>query len=378
MVNEKRLSETFRFLAGINSVSTKEGAIAEELRKILASLGGRVIVDDSSGKTGSETGNLVAKFAENANKEALLLNAHMDTVGPGENVKINFSDGIFTSCGQTVLGADDKSGLAVIIETLRIIFENRLPTPPLEVVFTVCEEIGLRGAKHLDYSLLTAKEGYILDTTDTECIVVRAPAANSLKFKIHGKAAHAGIDPENGTNAIALAGIAVSGFAAGRIDHETTRNIGAIRGGTAINIVPELAIVECEARSHDIEKLDSITDEMVSAFERAVNDFPGKKSVDFPPFLETFVERAFPRTNIGEDHHVITAAGRAASKLGRNLKPIKTGGGSDANIFFGKGIFAATLGIGMKDIHTTRESIKLGDMVKTAELMLEIVRDRKE
>ena len=345
MINEKRLSETFCFLVGIDSVSKKEGVIAKELADILRSLGCAATFDRSSEKTGSDTGNLVAKFpgrphpdqkkSDRAHAEPLLLNAHMDTVSPGENIKINFSDGIFSSQGDTILGADDKSGLAILIETLRIIRERDLPSPPLEIVFTVCEEIGLLGAKHLDYSLLSAKRGYCLDTTDIGIIVTRAPAANRLTFKIHGKAAHAGISPENGINAIALAARAISNFDQGRLDPQTTCNIGRIQGGTAENIVPDFVTVRGEARSHDLKSLDAVTRAMTSAFETVVAH-PSKTRPGDLPILETHVENDFPHTRIPEDHPVIETARNAALKLGRKLTPTRTGGGSDANIFSAK------------------------------------------
>jgi len=255
MINEGRLIDTFKLLVGIDSPSKQEDLISNEIKKILESLGAVTFVDNAGEIIGSKTGNLIAKFKGNTGVHALLLNAHMDTVSPGEGVKPIFKEGIFTSDGSTILGADDKSAIAILIETLRVIIENNLPHGPLEIVLTVCEEVGLLGAKHLDFSLITAKYGFALDATDTKGIITRAPSANRLEIKIHGKDAHAGAAPERGINAISLAGKAIAGIEVGRIDRETTCNIGVIEGGVAINIVPKLVTIKGEVRSHNDEKL---------------------------------------------------------------------------------------------------------------------------
>ncbi|NVM20920.1 MAG: M20/M25/M40 family metallo-hydrolase [Desulfobacterales bacterium] len=376
MVNLERLADVFKALVQIDSVSKKEGAIAGALHKIFESMGAGIFIDGAGKKVGSDTGNLIAVFNGAATDAApLLLNAHMDTVQPGEGVKPLFSDGTFTSNGGTVLGADDKSALAVIIEAIRVLQENRIAHGPLEVVATICEEVGLLGAKNLDYSLIKAQYGYSLDATDAEGIVARAPAANHIQFKVYGRDAHAGAEPEKGINAIRLTGRAVSNIRIGRIDEETTANIGLIEGGTATNIVPDLVTVTGEVRSHSTEKLDRRTQEIVLSFEKEISSYKeAHPSDDGLPRLEATVRRDFPVLKIPEDHPVITLAMKAASRLGREMKTKTSGGGSDANIFFEHGIVTGVLGTGMKDVHTVRESIRLDDMVKSVELLLEIIR----
>jgi len=373
MINRDRLSETFIFLAGIDSPSKKEGLLAKHLKTILEDLGAQTQTDFAGEKIGADTGNLVATFRGNVPVAPLMLNAHMDTVSQGEGIKVLFRDGIFTSDGNTILGADDKSAIAILIEAIRVILENDLPHGPLELVFTICEEIGLLGVKHFDFNLITARLGFALDATDTGGIITRAPSANRLEFRIHGKDAHAGAAPEKGINAIVLAAKAIAGLEIGRIDRETTCNIGVIEGGSAINIVPKLVTVKGEVRSHDEEKLNGITDGIVSSFKKVIADQHQSSGDDELPRLDTTVERDFSRTSIPDDHAVVQLAQRASSKLGRKMITKTTGGGADANIFFEKGIFTGVLGTGMKDMHTVRESIELEKMVQTTELMIEII-----
>ena len=374
MVNRDRLGETFKFLVEIDSISKEEATISSEIRKILESLGAETVVDSAGDKIGGNSGNLIAKFKGNRQAPPLLLNAHMDTVEPGKGITAVLKEGIFTSDGTTILGADDKSAIAILIETVKIIQENDLPYGPIEIVLTVCEEIGLLGAKHLDLSLINAEYGYALDATDTEGIVTRAPSANRLEFKIHGKDAHAGASPEKGINAISLASKAIAKLEIGRIDQETTCNIGIIEGGRAINIVPNLVTVKGEARSHDEEKLSKITDEIVSSFKEVVENYKEASSDDELPRLEVYVENDFSRTFIPDEHPVVSLACKAAENLGRKMVAKTTGGGADANILFGKGIVTGVLGTGMRDMHTVRESVRLDDMVKTVELLLEIIK----
>jgi len=374
MIDKERLVQTFSRLVRIDSVSKEEQAIAELLCEILTSMGADVAQDDAGEKIGGQTGNIIAKFKGTVTVPPMLLNAHMDTVEPGRGVEPVLENGVFSSKGDTILGADDKSALAVILEVLWIIKENSLPHGPLEVVLTVCEEIGLLGAKNLNYDMLSATYGFALDATDPLGIITRAPSANYLVFTVHGKAAHAGAKPENGINAIQIAGKAIADMKLGRIDRETTCNIGIIQGGLAINIVPERVRVEGEARSHDEEKLNKVTTAMVSAFQKAVSDQFESSSDDSLPYLEHTVEKEFTRTDIPESHRVVSLARQAATNLNRTMACKSTGGGADANVFTQHGIDLGVIGTGMKDMHTVKESVKLDDMVATAELLLEIIR----
>ena len=337
---------------------------------MLIRMGATVCYDRAKEKTNGDCSNLVAKFAGNRPVPPIFLSGHMDTVVPGKGVRVGFENGIFTSDGTTILGSDDKSAIAIILEVMDVVKENHLPCPPVELIFTVCEEIGLLGAKNFDLSLIDARFGYILDSTDTEGIVTRAPAANKILVQVHGRAAHAGAAPEKGVSAIYAAARAISELDLGRIDSETTCNLGIITGGMATNIIPEKVEIKGEARSHDPEKLDAVTRKIVTTFEKTARDLRGEDTV---PRVDIVVEQDFSNTHIPEDHEVVKLARRAAANLGRTLESKTIGGGADANVFFGKGIAAGVLGTGMTDVHTVKESIALKDMEETARLVLEIL-----
>lgn len=378
MVNAERLAETFRSLAATGSVSRREAALASDLRRKLEALGAEVFIDDTAPKTGSDTGNLIARLKGTCAVPALLLNAHMDTVQPGEGVSVQFVDGVFTSDGRTILGADDKSAIAVILETLFVLKERGLAHGLLEIVLTVCEETGLAGAKNLDFTQFESPFGYTLDGSDTEGVIVQAPSANRFEISVIGKDAHAGAHPEKGINAIHLAAKAMTGLTLGRIDQETTCNIGWIEGGLATNIIPPLVTLRGEARSHDEDKLRQVTANIVNTFERVIAAGRGGEPQNGLPKVETRVERSYSRTRIPEDHLLVDLARRAADRLGRGMRTKISGGGSDANIFFEKGIPLGILGTGMREVHSVREYVRLEDMVRAAELLLKIIQEHAD
>ncbi|MBS3759214.1 MAG: M20/M25/M40 family metallo-hydrolase [Desulfobacterales bacterium] len=378
MINRERLAETFTTLVMIDSISRQEARISEAICRMLAPWDPEIQVDGAGSKTGSDTGNLIMRIAGDENIPPLMLNAHMDTVEPGKGVVPEFSDGVFTSRGDTILGADDKSAIAIIIESLKVIEENGLPHGPIELVFTICEEIGLLGAKNLDFDLITAPFGYALDTSDTDAIITRAPAANQFEINLYGKDAHAGADPERGINAILLASQAIARLSLGRIDEETTCNIGVVEALGATNIVPRHVLVKGEVRSHDEGKLKRVTDTIISAFADVVNDYRSRQGLDDLPRFDVSIHKEFASTQIPDNAPLVSLVQQAAEGLGRTIAPKRTGGGSDANIFFENGVAAGVLGTGMTDIHSTRESIRLDDMVKGAELLVEIIKKHGE
>ncbi|WP_300673604.1 M20/M25/M40 family metallo-hydrolase [Desulfoluna sp.] len=368
MINTKRLTERFIRLAETDSPSRHEKAVADMLASELKALGAEVSFDNAHEACGSQTGNLIARIPGTVDKTPLMLSAHMDTVTPGEGVKVVFENGVFRSAGETVLGGDDKSSLAIILEVMQTLIEKDLPRPPVEIVFTVCEEIGLLGAKSFDLETLQATMGYILDSQDTEAVVTNAPFAVHYKITVTGLSAHAGMEPEKGVNAISVASDAITRISCGRIDSETTCNIGKIEGGAATNIVPDCVVLTGEARSHTKAKLDTILDGIRDAFQEAVVRAGGGDDESLPRY-EIEVNEDFPGTSVPHDHAMVLLAQEAGKELGRTIVTQRVGGGSDANVFFGKGLMAGVLGSGMTDVHTTSESITLADMTASAELL---------
>jgi len=371
-----RLTTCFLDMVKIDSVSRKEHRLCQALQKMLLPLGAEIIIDNAAHKIEGNCGNLIARFPGTISGPSLMFCAHMDTVEPGENVNPIISDGLFKSDGTTVLGGDDKSGIAVLIECMRVIKENNIPHGPIELVFTVGEEVGLMGAKNLQYDHLAASYGYVLDVKDPDTIITHAPSAVRFEITITGKDAHAGMEPEKGINSIHLAAKAIAALPVGRVDHETTLNVGLIEGGAGTNIVPKTTTIQGEARSHDDNKLKCLTQQIMDTFESVIYACPRfeePETARILPDIDIQIHEDFQATRISEDHPVVRIANKAAACLNRSLHTAHSGGASDANIFYQNGIVTGVLGTGMTDIHTVNESIHLDDMVRAVELILAIV-----
>lgn len=376
MLDLDRLSREFACQAAISSPSKREGAMARYLAERFTRLGGTIEWDGAGQRIGGEADNLIVRFAATGRDCApLMLSVHMDTVEPCSGVEPLLQNGIFTSAGETILGSDDKSGIVEIIEALEILREEQIPHGVIEVVITVGEEIGLVGAKALDHRRLTARRGLALDTSGVDKLVIAAPGANKLNMTITGREAHAGIAPEAGISAIVIAAQAIAGMRLGRIDFETTANIGIIKGGIATNIVPKQVELKGEARSHDLAKLEVQTRQMVAAVENAVA--AAARTIDgvrIQPEAQCEVIAEYPRMALPPDSALVQTAVNAAARLGRRLELLPGGGGSDANIFNAYGIETAILATGMTDVHTVNESVAVADMARVAELLVEIAR----
>lgn len=374
-INRQRLKDLLIELVKIDSLSRKEHAIAMRLKKEMEDLGAKVWIDDAGEKVGGNVGNLIAHFKGSAaNSKPLLLCAHMDTVVPGEGVTPVLDGDILRTDGRTVLGGDDKSGIAIICEALRIIKENGLCCGDIDVVFTICEEVGLLGAKGLDVSRLRARSGLVLDSGSVNSLFTRSPAANRVELRVRGLAAHAGVCPEKGISAIKIAAEGVSKMSLGRIDEETTANLGLIQGGMAVNIIPDAVVLKGEARSHSEEKLERQTRHMIQCLEESAGrhalELNGKR---FQASIEANIERDYDRMAIAEDSPLVRLVQAAGRRLGVEIRIEATGGGCDANIFNKKGIEAANLFTGMREIHTVNEWLNLNDFYQSAQTVLEII-----
>ena len=380
MINRERLADTFVELCETDSPSRHEGRMAQRLREIFAPLApDEVFEDDSARTTGSESGNLFFRFAGALTAEPVFFNCHMDTVQPGTGVKVRRQGDLFTSTGETILGSDDKSGIAALIEAMRILREREIPFRPVEYVFTTCEEIGLLGAKALDPAHIQARFGYALDSSGFARVVIGAPAANRLRITVYGCAAHAGLHPEWGINAMILAARALAQTPDGRIDTESTVNFGIINGGVASNIVPEKVVLEGEVRSHSEEKLARLTSQIEHIFRATVDNWQDAGGqAKGRPGLDFVVEPDFPLMHLDSDSKVIREIRRAAESISLDLSLEVAGGGSDANIFNGYGLETAIIATGMTNVHSTSEQVELDDMVRLTELILALLTGRKK
>ena len=374
--NSDRLSYYFTTLCEIDSPSKSESKLSSYLQDLFHDLGADYVFEDNSSRlTGSDCGNFVARFAgSRSDVDPVFFNCHLDVIKPCLGVKVRKIDNIFYSSGDTVLGADDKAGIAILIEVLiSIILENK-PFVPVEFVFTTCEEIGLLGAKAFNPSSLVAKYGYSLDSTGIDNVIIGAPASYGISAEIHGLASHAGLRPRHGINAIQLAAQAVSRLPLGQIDSETTANIGLIAGGTATNIIPDYVRVDGEVRSHNLSKIYSTLDLFKNTFQDVVSSWhdPHNLITALPSLVFASPEQ-YPLMKLDPESLPVLHAQQAASFLSRSLQFIHAGGGSDANFFNASGLSTAILGIGMQNVHSVSENIKLSDMLRTAELVYSIL-----
>lgn len=367
MVNRKRLVSAFTELVQTSSPTFNEKTLVERLSVRLRQLSCVVTIDKAGQVFGGNSGNLIARLLGDSRKQAVMFAAHLDTVEPGTGIKPQIRDGIIYSDGTTVLGADDKAGVAAIVEMLKVIDEDKIPHGDIEVVLTVAEEKGLLGAKNLDLSSLRTRTGYVLDSNGTVGkIVVKAPSQNTIRAAFKGRSAHAGACPEQGINAIQAASIAIAGMKLGRLDGETTANIGVIKGGRAGNIVPEETMVTGEARSRDKEKLQKVTDEMIGCFKAGAEEAGAEVVVEVIREYDSFV--------LTENDEVVETVIAAMRRSGLEPELVSSGGGSDTNVFNQKGIRSVNLSIGAEDVHTTREHIAIDELEKLAKLLVEIVK----
>ncbi|MDP4105075.1 MAG: M20/M25/M40 family metallo-hydrolase [Bacillota bacterium] len=366
-INQERLLNEFLELVQIDSETKFETEVAKVLKQKFTDLGLEVFEDDTTAKTGHGAGNLICTLKGTKDGvDPIYFTSHMDTVVPAKGVKPSVKDGYVVTDGTTILGADDKAGLSVMLETIRVLKEENIPHGDIQFIITVGEESGLVGAKALDSSLLKAKFGYALDSDEkVGNVVVAAPTQAKVKATIYGKTAHAGVAPEKGVSAITIAAKAIAKMPLGRIDEETTANIGRFEGGSATNIVCDRVDILAEARSLVPEKMDAQIQKMKEAFESVAKQMGGRADVD--------VQVMYPGFKFGEGDQVVQIAKKAAAKIGRPCELQKSGGGSDANVFNGFNIPTVNLAVGYEEIHTTNERIPVEELYKLGEMTLAII-----
>lgn len=376
MINQERLKELLLELVTTDSISRHEREVAHKLKTLMEELGATVTIDGAGEAVGGNTGNVVCRILGNqAGAPPLFLAAHMDTVVPGEGVKPVIDGNIIRTDGTTVLGGDDKSGCAIIVETVRALQENNLPHGDLEIAFTICEEVGLLGAKFLDVKSLKSKYGLVLDSDDPGFLFTKAPASDHLEWTIYGLEAHAGMAPEQGISAIKIAGEALAKMKLGKIDHETTANIGYIMGGGPTNVIPNQAVLKGEARSLKEAKLDAQTRHMDECFREAAAKYEVTiDGVKKTARVESHIERSYDVMDVPDDSPIVQLVLKAANNLHEAVERLEMMGGCDANALNRKGLLCANLGTGMRAIHTVNEWLDIRDLYKSAQLVLEVVR----
>lgn len=358
-INEQRLVETFLRYISIDSPPLQEEHFGAELTKTLGELGCVVEVLRFDGSF-----NIIAhKPGAFADTPWLLLGAHMDTVESTAGIACAIDDGIIKSTGTTILGADNKSAVAQIIEALRVLDEQKLPHANLEILFTASEERGLIGVRNLDCSLLRSAHGIILDVSGPPgAVVVAAPTREMFSIQVNGRAAHAGIEPEAGINAVRVAAEIVAALPNGRIDARTTLNVSEIRGGAASNIVPALASLQGEFRAHDPEQC--------AALRRVLHDIPASVATRSGASVAIEIEREYEGFLIAADEPFLRFGEDVLAACGLEARRLVTGGGSDGNILNRSGICCLNFSNGMSKIHSHEENIAINDLVTGSEILL--------
>lgn len=352
----ERMIKQFMEMVQISSESGEEAEMIDYLLKEFKKLGAEAVKDSY--------GNLIAKIPAKGcdGKEAILLSCHADTVKPGKGIKPKLEDGVIRSDGSTILGADDKAGIAEMLEALRIAEIH----PPVEVAISRQEEVGLYGVKNMDFSLISAKRGFLLDNDTLDTIVVGGPSYFAIDVEIKGRSAHAGMEPEKGINAIFAAAKAIANLRLGRLDHETTANVGVIKGGMIRNGVPDSASFLAECRSLNHDKAQALADEMVKIITGQVESVQAKAEIK--------VDNLCKAVDIPEDSPTVRLSKKALQKVGIDAKTTFITGFTDASIYNNMGIEMAVVGIGARLEHSTEEHIYVADMEKALQMILEIFR----
>ncbi len=349
MIKQDRLVQTFMDLVKIDSPSGEEEAVAQEVSRRLQALGFIVRRDAHGNVIASEPGD-----------DPLLLSAHMDTVEPGRGVKPRIAGDRIVSDGTTVLGGDCKAGVASILEALEAIKEDRAKRTPVQVVFTRGEEIGLVGAKNLDFTMVNAKRGVVFDGDGPPSkITIASPTYTGFDVEIKGRAAHAGAEPEKGISAIRIAAEIIAQFPQGRLDAETTFNVGLIKGGSVRNAVPENVSFSGEFRSRNKATLERLQQQVTAIFQEARRRNP--EAAIKETFYTDFSGYSLPTSD-----PMVQQLSKVLASIGMKAEPGPSGGGTDGNIMNLHGVQCVVVGMGTREMHTTREYVPIADLVSVA------------
>jgi tripeptide aminopeptidase len=370
-VARDRVAAVFAELAAIPSPSRQEREVADRVAAHLEALGLTVDEDETAAAIGGTCGNLWCRVTGVGETAAILLGAHLDTVVPTMDIEPVLRDGVFSNAKETILGADNKAAVAALLVATERLMKSGDPFPTYDMVFTVAEEVGVLGAKHVAKELLGGRLAAVFDAAGAVGgITVRAPSEQSITATFRGVAAHAGLEPERGRSAIEAAARAIASMRLGRLDDETTANVGTIEGGSALNIVPDLCVVRAECRSHDEAKLAQVAAGIVDALERGAAEVGVDVDIDMVHGYRAFA--LAPRSPI------VRLAKAAMTELGVESRLLASGGGSDANVFNARGLPTVNFDCGMTNVHTPDEHISLDDLERLVRLVEVLVRKAPE
>jgi tripeptide aminopeptidase len=357
----------FTELAALPSPPGEEREVADRVIAYLRDLGLEVDEDEAGAEVGSTMGNLLCRITPTGEGGIpLFFCAHLDTVPPEGPIEPVVDDGVVRNAAGTILGADNKAAVAVMLEAVRAVLSEQRPHAGIELLFTPKEEVGLLGAAAFDHERLHARVGYVYDqAAPIGEVILGAPSAHAMQVRFHGRAAHSGMSPEEGRSAIAAAARAITDFRLGRVDEHTTANVGVIEGGTAGNIVPEWCTFLAEARSHDEAKLAGLVEEMLEAitFAAELGDCE----------VETEVKKHYRGYRFKQDDVPVRLAGEALRRTGYEPQLGLSGGAADANVFNERGLACVNLANGMTDIHTADERIAVADLESMVDVTLALV-----
>ena len=366
-MSKDRLVKEFMELVQIDSESFSEGNFQKELIQRFKALGLQIWEDDTMEQTGLGANNFIARLEGDASIEPLFFSSHIDTVSPGKGIRPIERNGRVESEGTTILGADDKAGIAIMIELINRLKEQNIQHGPLEFILTPGEEVGLLGVKAVDMKQLQAKYGYVLDNGGpVGGIITTSPTMHRLNIHVLGRAAHAGLEPEKGISAIEVAARAIARMKLGRIDEETTANIGQIHGGTAMNIVMDHLELVAEVRSLNHQKCLDQVESMRQVLEEEVKQFGAELDFQATPLITGY---HFEKT-----HPLLAHAQHSLEILNRPVQFESSGGGTDANVFNEKGKVVVNVSIGYGNIHTVEEYIPIEEFEHAVEFALQLVK----
>lgn len=366
-INQDRLINLFLDLVKIPSKPCDEKVVAAYIRSFLENLSYEVQEDDAGLKVGGNTGNLICRIPATApGFESIAILTHMDTVVPCEGIVPVLKEGIISVDSQTVLGGDDKAGIAEVLELVQSLADGQYPHGEIELVFTISEETYMYGSRHLDLSRLKSRYALVLDEQGAPGAVINAaPFLYTMDIQCKGKAAHAGMCPETGISAIQIVSQAITQMRLGRLDNETTANIGMISGGHARNIVPEDVTLIAECRSLKLEKVTQQIEHMKSCLSLAAEEMGGTVQYD--------IRQSFPGYKLEESNYLVQLAHQSALELGLDSSIRHSGGGTDANILNHQNITSIVLSIGYREMHSSHEHVYVKDMTDSVHWLYSIL-----